>query len=189
MKAFELNEDEGGMNKLQTKEKTLKIQTARTQHVSSRCTNAASRNGACPCRQLPQKGKKAAYPRLLQNTNAASFCLVSPRKAFIFLSLHLGASREPSTKRDRGGESFPLTKWPSGAPPGTAPHAAVGLWAPAPAHSKINVPIQPLSPRYCLSRIFSLRFPNIKGLFVLNTVTGSAQGAMWYLVSLQYMFL
>lgn len=84
---------------------------------------------------------------------------------------------------------FSPHKMAFGSPPGTAPHAAVGLWAPAPAHSKINVPIQPLSPRSCLSRIFSLRFPNIKGLFVLNTVTGSAQGAMWYLVSLQYMFL
>lgn len=189
MKAFELNEDEGGMNKLQTKEKTLNIQTARTQHVSSRCTNAASRNGACPCRQLPQKGKKLPAHGSSKTQMQLLFVWFPPAK-LLFFSLYISVPPEsPPQSGIVAGRVFPSQNGLREPPPGTAPHAAVGLWAPAPAHSKINVPIQPLSPRSCLSRIFSLRFPNIKGLFVLNTVTGSAQGAMWYLVSLQYMFL
>lgn len=131
MKAFELNEGEGGINKLQTKDKkTFKIQTARTQHVSSRCTNAASRNGACPCRQLPQKGKK--LPALGKTQTQLLFVwLVSPRKAFIFLSSHPAPRCLPRALHKAGwwrGEFSPH-KMALGSPPGPAPHAAVGLWA------------------------------------------------------------
>lgn len=121
MKAFELNEDEGGMNKLQTKEKTLKIQTARTQHVSSRCTNAASRNGACPCRQLPQKGKKLPAHGSSKTQMQLLFVWFPPAK-LLFFSLYISVPPEsPPQSGIVAGRVFPSQNGLREPPPALLP--------------------------------------------------------------------
>lgn len=81
------------------------------------------------------------------------------------------------------------------SPPGTAPHAGVGVWGCGlqPLHTVNKCADSAAIATILPFQNFLPQLPKYKRTFCAEhgagAVTGSAQGAMWYLVSLQYMFL
>lgn len=131
-----------------------------------------------------------------ENRNATFFFFPLFPANLLFFSLHiqpLGTSREPSAKPKPDGELSP--SWNGLSPPLSEPPRGVGTWGCGlqPLHT-----VNKCADSAAIATILSFQnflppLPKYKRTFCAEqgagAMTGSAQGAMWYLVSLQYMFL
>lgn len=122
------------------------------------------------------------------------FCLFFPPQSFYFSLFTFSPSvppENPPQSRNLKGKVL----FHKAAPSRTAPHAGVGVWGCGlqPLHIVNKCADSAAIATILPFQNFLPPLPKYKRTFCAErgagAVTGSAQGAMWYLVSLQYMFL
>lgn len=141
--------------------------------------------------------KTPTAPRENRNATSCFVCLFFSPQSFYFSLFTFSLSAPPQSRNLSGRVLLHKTAFPLRfrSPPGTAPRTGVGVRGCGlqPLHTVNKCADSAAIATILPFQNFLPPLPKYKRGFCAEhgagAVTGSAQGAMWYLVSLQYMFL